>query len=274
MQLPTRNRYIVIGDIHSCIDELKQLLIQNGFTIDKRGFINSSLENISIILLGDFVDKGSHKKIKETIEFIYQNYYHLNSKNQQLYLVLGNHEDKVYQYLTNDSTLEITARTIDEKYKYYNTVELLERDSLLKDKFLKLYRECFVWLKYSYSDEFSVTLTHAPCENKHLTNNTPQSHKKMVKSTSRSRNFGMPLDKLIPFVHQEAEDNRHYHIFGHLSQPNIRRYKNRVCIDTSAIYGGSLSCAIIHRDNLLFDTVAFQNRQKPSSQVYNLLFDF
>ncbi|SFV56956.1 Diadenosine tetraphosphatase [hydrothermal vent metagenome] len=274
MQLPTTNEYIVIGDIHSCIDELKQLLIQNGFTIDNRGLIDLSLAKKSIVLLGDFIDKGSHQKIKETIEFIYTNYYHLNRNTQQLYLILGNHEKKVYQYLTNDSTLEITPKTIEEKHKYYNTVELLERDSSLKDKFLKLYHECSVWLKYPYSDEFSVTLTHAPCEEKYLTKNDTLSHKKMVKSISRSRNFGVRLDDLMPFVHQEAKDNRHYHIFGHLSQPNIRRYKNRICIDTSAIYGGSLSCAIIKKDKLSFDSVLFQNRQKPASQTYNILFDF
>lgn len=273
MNLPLDN-YIVIGDIHGCIDELKQLLIQNGFTIDERGFIDPSSTKKSIVLLGDFIDKASHKKISETIEFIYRNYYHLNHNNRQLYLILGNHEDKVYKYLTHDSTLEITPKTIEDKHKYYNTVELLQRDSLLKDKFLKLYDECFVWLQYSYSDEFSVTMTHAPCEIKHLRNSTPKSHKKMIKSISRSRNPDVVLDKLMPFVHQEAEDNRHYHVFGHLSQPNIRRYKNRICIDTSAIYGGSLSCMLIQKDNFTFDSVKFQNRQNSSSQIYNLLFDF
>ncbi len=272
MILPYRDDYIVIGDVHSCIDELKQLLIQNGFIISEEGFILSSTK--SIILLGDFVDKGNHQKIAETIEFIYKNYYHLNQKRQQLYLILGNHEEVVYRYITNDPTLKITPKTIREKHKYYNTVELLERDALLKEKFLKLYSECFIWLKYSYSDEFSVTMTHAPCEIEHLTSSSPESQKKMVKSTSRSKNPTVPIDDLIPFVHQEAEDNRHYHIFGHLSQPNIRRYKNRVCIDTSAIYGGSLSCAIIKKNELLFDSVLFQNRQKSSSQVYNILFDF
>jgi predicted phosphodiesterase len=270
MNLPLENEYIVIGDVHGCIDELKLLLIQNGFTINREGIILSSSK--SIILLGDFIDKASHEKIAETIEFIYQNYYHLNQNRQQLYLILGNHEDKVYKYITNDPTVETAQESIKEKY--YNTVELLEKDSRLRDKFLKLYRESFFWLRYSYSSEFSVTMTHSPCKKEHLAQNDKISEKMMVKAVSRSKNFGVRLDVLMPFIYQEAEDNRHYHIFAHLSQPNIRKYKNRICIDTSAIYGGSLSCAIIRKDELMFDGVLFQNRQKPSVQVYNILFDF
>jgi len=274
MVLPSTDNYIVIGDVHGCIDELKEILIQSGFLIDERGLLDLSLAKKSIILLGDFVDKGSHKKIKETIEFIHKNYYHLNQNRQQLYLILGNHEETVHRYLVNDQRLKINATTIEQKHKYYNTVELLEKDISLKEKFLELYRESFIWLKYSYNSEFSVTLTHAPCEKIFLTKDTPESHNKMIKSISRSKNPNVELDMLMPFLRQEAEENRHYHIFGHLSQPNIRKYKNKICIDTSAIYGGSLSCVIIEEDNLSFDAVLFQNRQNPSSQVYNLLFDF
>ena len=96
----------------------------------------------------------------------------------------------------------------------------------------------------------------------------------MIKSASRSKNVGIKLDKLLFYTHAEAKDNHHYHIFGHLSQPNIRQYKNRICIDTSAIYGDALSCAIIKKDNLSFDSVAFLGEQKPASQIYNILFDF
>jgi len=69
----------------------------------------------------------------------------------------------------------------------------------------------------------------------------------MIKCISRSKNPKMPLDELIAYTHEEAQDNEHYHIFGHLSQPSIRQYKNKICIDTSAIYGNRLTCAIINK---------------------------
>ncbi len=273
MQIPINNKYIVIGDVHGCIDELKALLIQNGFKIDK-GIIDAFSSDKSIILLGDFIDKANHKKIAQTIEFIYSNYYHLNQKQQRFYILRGNHEEMVYRYITKDSSLELTPKKLEEKRKYYNTVELLENNIDLKNKFLKLYSELYIWLKYSYSDTFSISLTHAPCKEKYLTKDDTLSHKKMVKSKSRSKNIGVKLDDLIPYIHQEAKDNQHYHIFGHLSQANIRKYKNKICIDTSAIYGNSLSCAVIDKNQLKFNSVDFQNKQKPTSQIYNTLFDF
>jgi hypothetical protein len=272
--LPSEDEYLVVGDVHGCVDELKQLLHQNGFIIDKNELIHPSSTAKSIILLGDFVDKGSHNKIAETIEFIYKNYIHLNQKRQHFYLIMGNHEIMVERFISNENSIELTPKRLIEKEKYYNTVELLENNVPLKEKFLEIYSWCYPWLKYVYNQEFSVTFTHAPCEAKYLAKEDIISYNKMIKSASRSQNIGIKLDKLLAYTHQEAEDNTHYHIFGHLSQPNIRHYKNRVCIDTSAIYGDALSGAIIKKDKLTFDKVNFLGEQSQATQTYNLLFNF
>jgi predicted phosphodiesterase len=268
--------YIVIGDVHGCIDELKTLLAKHDFFTDSDNLLqlNRSNQHKAIILLGDFIDKGSDKKLKETIEFIYNNYHYLNQKEQRFYLILGNHEEMVYRYIVKDPTLKITPKTVRDKHKYYNTVELLEKKPSLKRKFLELYRVCQPWFYYNYSPTFSVTLTHAPCPQRYLREESDEAKRKMVKCISRSKNPSMKLDELIPYTHTEAQDNQHYHIFGHLSQPNIRRYKNRICIDTSAIYGGSLSSVIIKKDKLTFDSVPFENKQKAGTQYDSRLFDF
>ena len=272
MLLPSENEYIAIGDVHGCVDELKSLLKKQGFETNQDGLLQITKENEhkSIILLGDFIDKGSDLKLSETIEFIYKNYKHLNKERKRFYLIEGNHEDMVYRYITNDSKLIINAKTIENKEKYYNTVALLEKTPHLKKLFLELYEACDVWLKYSYNENFSVTFTHAPCPEAYL----GVERKKMIKCVSRSKNPSMPLDELIPYTHEEAKNTEHYHIFGHLSQPNIRQYKNKICIDTSAIYGASLSCAIIKKNSLTFDATPFEFKQKKGEQTYNLLFNF
>ena len=267
---------MVIGDVHGCIDELKQLLVQNDFLIDENNLVQttSRSKNRTITLLGDFVDKASDEKIAETIEFIYRNYFHLNQEQQRFNLIVGNHEQMIYRYATDDPTLEKTPRQLEKKQKYYNTAALLESDRKLREQFIKLYHLSYVWMKYDYSDKFSVTLTHAPCPKKHLAQNDEVSKQKMIKCTSRSKNRGVKIDDLIPYIHQEAENSHHYHIFGHLSQPNIRQYKNKICIDTSAIYGGHLSSVLIKKETLKFDTTPFQHKQLPATQKYNVLFDF
>ncbi len=271
MHLSNRYSYIVIGDVHGCIDELKLLLITNGFKIDRDNLIYN-LSNKSIILLGDFVDKANDEKLTQTIEFLYKNYYHLNRDGQRLYLIRGNHEEMVYRHITNK--IELNSKEIEKKRKYYNTSYLLEKNSALKSKFLDLYKNSYIWLKYSCGDNFSVSLTHAPCMEKYLTKDTEIAHENMVKSASRSQNRGVSLDKLLPYLIDEAKDNSHYHIFGHLSQPDIRRYKNKICIDTSAIYGNSLTSAIIERDKIRYSSVPFLNMQNPATQEYNILFNF
>jgi len=276
MILPSNYEYIVIGDVHGCIDELKTLLKRHDFSTDVNNLLQITPQNKykSIVLLGDFVDKASDEKLTETIEFIYNNYKHLNQERKRFYLIRGNHEEMVYRYITNDPTLIVTPKSIRNKEKYYNTVALLEKEPKLKKLFLELYKECSVWYKYIYKEYFSITLTHAPCPEEYLTKEDSTSQKKMVKCISRSKNPSMPLDELLPYTHKEAKDNHHYHIFGHLSQPNIRQYKNKICIDTSAIYGDSLSCAIIKEDIISFDSTPFEFKQKKGEQRYNLLFDF
>jgi len=180
----------------------------------------------------------------------------------------------VYRYITKDPTIIVTPKTIQNREKYYNTVSLLEKNPYLKKLFLELYTFCDTFLLYKQDSDFSVTLTHAPCEEKYLAKEDKISRKKMIKCVSRSKNPKMPLDELLPYTHEEAKNNQHYHIFGHLSQPNIRQYKNKICIDTSAIYGNTLSCAIIEGKNIKFSSVPFENKQEKGEQTYNILFDF
>jgi hypothetical protein len=255
--LDTTKKYLVVGDVHGCVDELKALLIKNNILL-----IDDLIESdISVILLGDFVDKASHQKLKEALNFIYKN-------RDKLLLVRGNHEWMVYRYITGDASLKID----EKKDKYYNTASLLEKNQDLKKKFLELYDQTYIWLKYEYSDSHSYLFTHAPCQMRYFQKSDEVSVKKMVKSKSRSKNRGVLLDELISYVHLEAQDNKHFHIFGHLSQPDIRRYKNRICIDTACIYDGQLSSVLIDGDTMVFESVAFMNLQKPSSIKYDLLF--
>jgi len=276
MLLPLNNTYIAIGDVHGCIDELKALLAHHGFKTNSTNLLqlNKENKNKSIILLGDFIDKGNEEKIAETIEFIYKNYHHINQTSQHLYLILGNHEAMVYRYITNDPSLKITPKSIKQKEKYYNTVALLEKNSTLKKYFIELYTLSHPYFYYNYSEIFSITFTHAPCSEKYLREEDEYSKRQMIKCISRSTNPTVQLDDLLPYTHTEAEDNQHYHIFGHLSQPNIRQYKNKICIDTSAIYGKELSCAIVKENRLSFDAIPFLHKQPIGEQTESLLFDF
>lgn len=67
--------YLVVGDIHGCLDELKELLEVSNF----------DTEEDVLISVGDIIDRGP--KIRETVEFL--------RSMPRFYCVMGNHEEKM-----------------------------------------------------------------------------------------------------------------------------------------------------------------------------------
>ncbi len=176
-------------------------------------------------------------------------------------------------YVTGELDPESNPILEDEMRRFYRTAKLLEREPKLREKFIYLYMESHIWLRYTFNGK-SIIMTHSPCREIHLGADDEISRDRMVKCESRSKNRGVKLDRLLHYLIDEAKDGGELHIFGHLSQPNIRIYRNKICIDTASIYGNMLSCAILSRGEVNFDSVEFMNLQKPAKQKYNLLFDF
>lgn len=83
--------YIVVGDVHECVEELQGLLRNYGYR-EHEGKLSATdkLSNTRVILAGDWIDKG--KKTRETIEFLFDN-------REHFLFVMGNHENFVYKYV-------------------------------------------------------------------------------------------------------------------------------------------------------------------------------
>lgn len=82
----------IIGDVHGCLDELKQLLHEAGTLTSGGDLIN---DGTIVILAGDLVNKGPYSR--QTLQYI-------QTLGQNLYCIRGNHED-------------ITLRELDHKPK-------------------------------------------------------------------------------------------------------------------------------------------------------------
>ncbi len=76
-------RHIIVGDIHGCYEELRDLLTQVAF----------DPANDVLISCGDIVDRGP--KVRETVEFLFG--------LPNFYMVLGNHEEKFVRYLEGNN---------------------------------------------------------------------------------------------------------------------------------------------------------------------------
>jgi len=227
--------YIIIGDIHGCLNELKFLLIKHGFKIENNIIYHENLD-LKIVLVGDYVDKGY--AIKETIEFIHEN-------QNWFKIILGNHENFVYKYLIGKIN---NAGDLIEKY--FNSILILQNDEELKNKFFDL---------VSISNEFlkndSFVVTHAPCKNKYLGKMDEYSLKKQRNIMYAKRiDFNSDeehIEKIyeeLSFIETESRHNQPYHVFGHIAVCSAEQVKNKINIDTGCAYGNKLMSVVINDD--------------------------
>lgn len=265
-------QWFTIGDVHGCIDELKELLVKLGFEIDGSTIKDTEhSKNIGLIFIGDLVDKSPAEKIEETIRFLHKN---MDVFGDRFQFLLGNHENMVWRWITNDPTLERTEERVAEKLKWYGTTTILEQNDELKQMFFDICARMKGWVKVIGTNNRSFIATHAPCEKKFLEKMDKYAYRWQVKCTSRSKNKDKNIDELTPYLMTEAVNNHPVHIFAHLGQSSIRTYKNKVCIDTGCVYGGSLTAYQVTNNQPIIRSVKSKNGQFISNDFASTLFGF
>jgi len=83
------NRHFAIGDIHGCFNSLKEL-VENKIQLQK---------NDQLILLGDYIDRGSNGK--EVIDYIIE----LQNNDYDIVTLLGNHESMLVDAYYNENAI-------------------------------------------------------------------------------------------------------------------------------------------------------------------------
>jgi len=283
--LPEGPEYVLIGDIHGCLDEFKELLLLNGFIIGENSRVHHP-ENKKVLLIGDLIDKGYD--VAGVIEFVHANI-------DQFYMVIGNHEAFVYRLLkkissTKDSTAEVRKEYFETYYFLVDYVEPTKKEILSEyrngfgkddyafefltdeeivdayflthpapskeeqEKRVQL-REKFFQIVESMKSFFvhkDFVATHAPCESKYL-------GKINDAALKAARDFRYPkqadyedfssfmydFDLRTAYIRIEANDLYKLHVFGHVMSKEVSRFKNKICIDTGCVAGGKLSSLTI-----------------------------
>lgn len=226
--------YIIVGDIHGCIDEFKALICQCGVEIDQNNKILDNDDDSAIkrfVLIGDLIDKGYDTP--KVIDFVYDN-------RDWFELVMGNHENYVFKYL-NGKLKDKNTETI--KDKFFQSADQIKQSKQTLDKFNELCKHAKDFL---ISRDFIAT--HAPCEAKHLGKLDSKSKRSQrIFRYSRRRNFDTKkqhekaVEKELSFLQHEAVRNQPYHIFGHVAVKRAIRVKNKVGIDTGCVGGNKLT---------------------------------
>lgn len=224
--LPQDQEYIVVGDVHECVQELQGLLRSYGYRIEE-GKLSATdkLKHTRIILAGDWIDKG--KQTREIIEFLYHNQEHF-------LFVMGNHENFVYKYLRE----EIKGTEPELLRSYFDSTQVLQEDEELFRKFSVLVERAKPFYRYIGMHGPSFYVTHAPCRNKYI-------GKLDTHSLRHQRNFRLDRDSAyepqLEFLKEEAEGNHPFHLFGHIAAKQTFRIKNKLHLDTGAVQGNGLT---------------------------------
>lgn len=215
----------IIGDIHGCFMEFKQLTEKLGYEWDSGIPVHPQGRKLAFV--GDLTDRGPHSL--KVIEVIYE----LAVSKKIAYYVPGNHCNKLYRYFLGNKVqithgLETTVAELEEISK--------DKQQEIREKFIELYEKAPL---YQHLDKGRLVIAHAGIRQDYI-----------GKFTSKVKTFVLYGD-ITGEKHPDGSPVRldwaaHYSgkacvVYGHTPVREVRITNNTYNIDTGCVFGGKLS---------------------------------
>ena len=205
-------RTIVIGDVHGCYNELKEMIK----ILETEGEYKKGIDKL--VFLGDYIDRGDNSR--QVIEFIRN----LQMENDNVIALMGNHEDMLLDYIDNNNEdwLWNGCRSTIDSYEGFD----------------EQFFEDIQWIRTLpvYHEDEHCVYVHAGIN----------PYKPMEEQDS----FNMMWVR-NEFIYNGKEYHKKV-IFGHTPTANlseewkpVRTYAGNIDIDTGCVYGGALTALII-----------------------------
>ena len=198
-------KIFVIGDIHGCLEMLKRL-------IDK---IEWNPANDRLIFIGDYIDRGENSK--GVIDFILQ----LKEDSTLIQCLIGNHEQMFIDYLSGVDSQSSLLNGGLSTLRSYEEMRRSQDDPLIPP---------------SHLDFFSSLLTMIELEHYYIVH------------AGFHPNIGIEdqsLNDMIwireEFIYSDYDFGKVV-IFGHTPFNSPLVMKNKIGIDTGAVFGNYLTC--------------------------------
>lgn len=230
--LSDNENYTLIGDIHGCLVELKELLVKLGVELKGEKIISIPEKVGKLILIGDLIDKGMESG--KVIDFVYNN---LSS----FLVIRGNHERFVVNEFKKPQDLDIAI-----KKEYFDSIYTLSQEEV--KKLTSIYEVSFDFLKNTH-----FIASHAPCPKQYLGKKDNSSIKLMQKTRfmkkrkdfDNTESFLAYMEQEFSYLQSEKNKNHAFHIFGHTTFPSFMKWDNKIAIDSGCVYGGSLTAVTV-----------------------------
>jgi serine/threonine protein phosphatase 1 len=201
----SEEKIFVIGDIHGCLDMLKRL-------IDK---IEWNPANDRLIFIGDYIDRGENSK--GVIDFILR----LKKDSTLIQCLLGNHEQMFLDYLSGVDSQTFLLNGGLSTLRSYEAIKKSKDDPLIPS---------------SHLDFFSSLLTMIELEHYYIV------HAGFQPTIGiEDQNLNDMLWIREEFIYSDYDFGKVV-IFGHTPFNSPLVMKNKIGIDTGAVFGNYLTC--------------------------------
>lgn len=219
-----RGPFDIIGDIHGCFDETKDLLEKLGYEVSKTKdrYSVKHPEGRKVIFVGDLVDRGP--KTPEVIRLAKH-----AIKDGQAFCVVGNHDDKLKRALM--------GKKVKVAHGLQESLDQLEQES---EEFREEAKDFLGSLISHYVfDDGALAVAHAGIKQEYIGRGAPsiKSFCMYGETTGEIDEFGLPVR--YPW----AEDYRGdaLVVYGHTPIPEPEWVNNTINLDTGCVFGGKLT---------------------------------
>ncbi len=213
----------IIGDIHGCFDELKQLLEKLGYAVQKQDqYTITHRSGRGIIFLGDLVDRGPNSP--EVLRLVMD-----SVASGAAFCVNGNHDDKLKR--------KLMGRNVTIAHGLQETLDQLEQESA------EFKATVFEFLKGLIShyvlDDGKLAVAHAGLKQEYLGRGSPRIREFCLygETTGEIDEFGLPVR--YPWAKEYRGDTSI--VYGHTPIPEPEWLNNTINIDTGCVFGGKLT---------------------------------
>ncbi|MYL58399.1 bis(5'-nucleosyl)-tetraphosphatase PrpE [Virgibacillus halodenitrificans] len=231
----------VIGDVHGCLEELKELLQKLGY--GKNDTTYTHPEGRIPVFLGDITDRGPASM--KVIQLVYE----MVVATKKAYYVPGNHCNKLYRYFLGNKVKQNNGlETTVAEYKSLSD----DQQKKIKKQFMELYEASELYLQLP---EVHAVIAHAGIKTSYI-GRTDKKVKTFVlygDITGEKHEDGRPVRR---------DWAQHYHgsdwiVYGHTPVKKPRIVNKTINIDTGCVFGNALTAFRLPEET----TIAIPSKQ-------------
>lgn len=214
----------IIGDVHGCFNELKELTIKLGYDWTKDIPVHKSGRKLAFV--GDLTDRGPYSlKVVNTVSKLVS--------NGLAYYVPGNHCNKLYRFFKGNK-VQITHGLETTAAEYEALDEINKQE--IRHQFISLYEDAPL---YKVLDNGKLVIAHAGIREDYIGKTTEKVKTFVLYGdiTGEKNPDGSPVRRDWAKLYT----GKAIVVYGHTPVKEVRIINNTYNIDTGAVFGNKLT---------------------------------